>query len=74
MDRTVGKTQQQNLEEFQSIKRWLDAISKRPATVCAYAKAKPYSNQPAMTEEAKKILFGQTAASVRSHVNPTDAK
>jgi GSH-dependent disulfide-bond oxidoreductase len=67
------ETQQQNLEEFQNVKGWLDAISNRPATVRAYAKAKPYSNQPAMTEAAKKILFGRTAASVRSPVNLTDA-
>ena len=67
------EAQQQNLDDFQYVKRWLDSISKRPATVSAYAKAQPYSKQPAMTEEGKKILFGQTAASVRSWVNPTDA-
>ncbi len=67
------KTQQQNLDDFPNVKRWLDAISSRPATVNAYAKAQPYSKQPKMTEEAKKILFGQTAASVRAHANSTDA-
>jgi GST-like protein len=67
------KTQQQNLDDFANIKRWLDAIFDRPATVSAYAKAQPYSKQPAMTEASRKILFGQTAASVRAHINPTDA-
>ena len=62
-------TQQQNLDDFPNIKRWLDAISNRPATISAYAKAQPYSSQPTMTEAAKKILFGQTAASVRQFVN-----
>jgi GST-like protein len=67
------KAQQQNLDEFPNVKRWFEAIRNRSATVSAYAKAQPYSNQPTMTEEAKKILFGQTAASVRAHINPTDA-
>ena len=35
-----------------------------PATLRAYAKGEPYSAQPAVTEEGKKLLFGQTAASV----------
>ena len=34
----------------------------RPATVTAYAKGAEVSEQKPMTEEAKKILFGQTAA------------
>src|SRR5208337_2460197 len=67
------KAQQQYLDEFQNIKRWFDAIRNRHTTVSAFAKAQPYSNQPTMTEEAKKILFGQTAASVRAHINPTDS-
>jgi GST-like protein len=67
------KAQQQNLDDFPNVKRWLDKISNRPSTVNAYAKAKLYSNQSAMSEESKKILFGQTAASVRAHVDPTDA-
>jgi GST-like protein len=68
------KTQQQNLDDFPNIKRWHNAICNRPSTVSAYAKAQPYSKQPTMTEESRKILFGQTAASVRAHVNPTDTK
>jgi GST-like protein len=30
----------------------------------AYAKATPYAGRPSVTEEGKKLLFGQTAASV----------
>jgi len=67
------KVQQQNLDDFPNIKRWFEAIRNRPTTVSAYSIAQPYSNQPAMTEESKKILFGQTAATVRAHINPTDA-
>ena len=45
-------------------RRWFDAIRARPATVRAYAKGEPYASRPAVTEEGRKILFGQTAASV----------
>jgi GSH-dependent disulfide-bond oxidoreductase len=56
--------QQQNINEFPNVKRWLNAIRDRPATIRAYARAEPYSNRPAVTEESRKVLFGQTAASV----------
>jgi GST-like protein len=57
------KRQQQNLDDFPSLRRWFDAIRARPATVRAYAKGEPYASRPAVTEEGRKILFGQTAAS-----------
>ncbi|HEY5993665.1 MAG TPA: glutathione binding-like protein [Gallionellaceae bacterium] len=59
------RAQQQNLDDFPNVKRWLEAIASRPATVRAYAQAQPYANRPAVTEESRKFLFGQTAASVR---------
>jgi GST-like protein len=59
------KRQQQNIDEFLNLKRWFEAIAARPGTIRAYARAAPYANRPAVTEEGKKILFGQTAASVR---------
>ena len=37
-------------------------MRKRPGTQRAYAKGEPYSSRPAVTEEGKKILFGQTAS------------
>ncbi|HEV2673838.1 MAG TPA: glutathione binding-like protein [Aliidongia sp.] len=57
--------QGQNLDDFPHLKRWFHAIKERPATVLAYERGKDVSNQPTMSEEAKKVLFGQTAAHVR---------
>lgn len=56
--------QMQNLDDFPHLKRWFEAIAARPATLRAYEKAQPYSSRPSVTEEGKKILFGQTAASL----------
>lgn len=56
--------QQQNLDDFPHLRRWFEAIRARPATVRAYAKGQPYMSRPTVTEEGKKLLFGQTAASV----------
>jgi GSH-dependent disulfide-bond oxidoreductase len=55
----------QNLDDFPNLRRWFDAIGARPATTRAYAKGEPYANRPTVTEESRKILFGQTAASLR---------
>lgn len=57
--------QGQNLDEFPNLKRWFHEIAARPATIRAYAKAKDINVQPTVTEEARKILFGQTAATLR---------
>jgi GST-like protein len=54
--------QQQNLQEFPNLRRWFQSVAARPATIRAYAKGEPYSNRSTVTEEGKKILFGQTAA------------
>ena len=54
--------QQQELDEFPSLRRWFDAIRNRPATIRAYARGEPFASRPAVTEEGKKLLFGQTAA------------
>lgn len=58
------KRQQQNLDDFPNVRRWFDCIRYRPGTVRAYERGEPFSAQPAVTEEGKKLLFGQTAASV----------
>jgi len=56
--------QQQNLEDFPDLKRWFDATAARPATQRAYARADTFPAPPPMTEEARKVLFGQTAQSL----------
>ncbi|BBC24489.1 glutathione binding-like protein [Pseudanabaena sp. ABRG5-3] len=58
----LHKHQQQNIEDFPNLQAWLQRISDRPAVIRAYECAKPFANQPTITEESKKILFGQTAA------------
>ncbi len=60
------KRQQQKIEEFPNLKRWFDTIRARPATKRAYDKGAEISVKPVMDEEAKKILFGQTADTVRA--------
>jgi GST-like protein len=54
----------QNLQEFPNLKRWHARILERPATERAYAKGKALNPNPTVTDEAKKILFGQTAKSL----------
>jgi GST-like protein len=53
----------QNLDDFPNVKRWFEAVKARPATLRAYEKGEEIrSGNPPMTDEQKKILFGQTAA------------
>jgi GST-like protein len=56
--------QGQNLDDFPNLKRWFETVRARPGTVAAYKRAEPFGTRPPMTDEEKKILFGQTAASV----------
>jgi len=55
------EAQGQRLEQFPHLKRWFESIRARPATVRAYARAATVNTQDTMTEEAKRVLFGQTA-------------
>jgi GST-like protein len=54
----------QSLDDFPHLKRWFHAVKARPATERAYAKGKAINTAATVSEEAKKILFGQTAAVV----------
>lgn len=56
------KRQQQDIDTFPNLRRWFDAIRNRPATIRAYARGEPFAARPTVTEEGKKILFGQTAS------------
>jgi GST-like protein len=55
------EAQGQRLEDFPHLKRWFESIRARPATVRAYEKATAVNTQNTITEESKRILFGQTA-------------
>ncbi|MBI3711078.1 MAG: glutathione S-transferase N-terminal domain-containing protein [Proteobacteria bacterium] len=59
--------QKQNIGDFPNLKRWFEAIKARPATLRAYDKGKAVNPNPPATvsDETRKILFGQTAAVVR---------
>lgn len=60
------KAHGQNLEDFAHLRRWFEAVKARPATIRAYEGAKDLyvpTDQP-LSAEARKILFGQTAATV----------
>ncbi len=57
--------QGQKLTDFPNLKRWFDAIWARPATKQAYALGKQYQAVVPTSDEARKILFGQDASTIR---------
>jgi GSH-dependent disulfide-bond oxidoreductase len=62
----IWERQQQKIDEFPNLKRWLDTMRERPGVKAAYEKGKAYqSNRQNTDPEVAKILFGQSAATVR---------
>jgi len=55
------EAQGQKLEDFPHLLRWFQAIHDRPATLRAYEKGAAISTQTTLSEEARRVLFGQTA-------------
>jgi GST-like protein len=51
--------QQQNLDEFPQLKRWFEAIGRRPATIAAYRLAEEINTAPTVTADSRALLFGQ---------------
>ena len=58
------KNQGQNLDDFPDLRRWFDAIRARPAVQRAYEIGDRIRPPTPMSDEDKKVLFGQTAASI----------
>ena len=56
--------QGQSLEEFPHLLRWFEAVKARPGVERGFAVGKELRSTAPMDDEAKKVLFGQTAASV----------
>ncbi len=64
----MHKRLDQSVDEFPNLQRWLAAIRERPAVDRAYQKGHEISppRTGGMSEEERKVLFGQTAASIRA--------
>ncbi|APR86909.1 Glutathione S-transferase [Minicystis rosea] len=58
------KNQGQDLEELPNLKRWFETMAARPAVARGLAVGKELRSSAPMDDEAKKILFGQTAKSI----------
>ena len=59
--------QGQTLDDHPHLKRWFEAVAARPGTKAAYARA-PEVNPDygkTMSEDAKKVMFGQTAGNTK---------
>lgn len=62
----LHERQQQRIDEFPHLQRWLNAIAARPATARAYARAQEVNpdKTPSVNDESRQVLFGQDARTV----------
>lgn len=58
-----AKRHKQNIDDFPHLKRWFNAIKERPAVIRAYGLAPPPVDRP-ITDEIRKVLYGQSAQTV----------
>jgi hypothetical protein len=52
------------LADFPHVQRWWDAVASRPAVKKGRAVGEEFRRNAPLDDQARKVLFGQTAASV----------